>query len=325
MPAPVAIVIPCFRQAHLLGEALESCAAQRPLPAETIVVDDGSPDDVAAAVLPFAERLPIRLVRRDNGGLSAARNAGLAESQSAYLVFLDADDRLCQGALAAGLAGLEAHPQAAFVWGGYRCMDLSGRHYGSAILPAPSPEPLLDLLTGNVIGMHATVMYRRGPLIAAGGFAEALRACEDWDVYLRLAKSHKVASHRHVCADYRRHAGGMSRDFMRLIDAGLIVLDAHRPLPGEPVARHRAWRRGRLRLVGLNLKRAVGAGLGAALRGDWTDLGAVTRTVARYCMILLSLGSPRFGPELVPLDAPHRVAEAAKSAIGPVTTAREQA
>jgi glycosyltransferase involved in cell wall biosynthesis len=325
MPAPVAIVIPCYRQAHLLGEALKSCAAQQPLPAEIIVVDDGSPDDVAAAVLPFAERLPIRLVRRDNGGLSAARNTGLEESRSPYLVFLDADDRLCPGALAAGLACLQAHPQAAFVWGGYRSMDLDGRYYGAASLPAPSPEPLLDLLSGNVIGMHATVMYRRAPLLAVGGFAEALRSCEDWDVYLRLAIKHEVASHRHVCADYRRHAGGMSRDFIRLIDAGLIVLDAHRPLPGEPAARHRAWRRGRLRLVGLNLKRAVAAGLEAALRGDLTESGAVTRTVARYCTILLSLGSPRFGPELVPLDSAHPVAEAAKQAIGPVTTAREQA
>ncbi len=106
MPAPVAIIIPCYRQAHLLGEALESCAEQQPLPAEIIVVDDGSPDDVSAAVAPYAERLPIRLIRRENGGLSAARNTGLEASQSAYLVFLDADDRLCPGAVAAGLACL---------------------------------------------------------------------------------------------------------------------------------------------------------------------------------------------------------------------------
>ena len=191
LPAPVAVIIPCYRQAHLLGEALESCAAQHPLPAEVIVIDDGSPDDVSAAVEPFAECLPIRLVRRENGGLSAARNTGLEVGRSPYLFFLDADDRLCRGAVAAGLDCLAAHPDTAFVWGGYRNMDLAGRHYGAPSLPAPGPEPLLDLFGGNVIGMHATVMYRRAPLIAAGGFAEGLRACEDWDVYLHLAKAHE--------------------------------------------------------------------------------------------------------------------------------------
>lgn len=324
MPAPVAIIIPCYRQAHLLGEALESCAAQQPLPAEIIVVDDGSPDDVSAAVAPYAERLPIRLIRRENGGLSAARNTGLEASQSAYLVFLDADDRLCPGAVAAGLACLAAHPSAAFVWGGYRNMDLAGQHYGAPSLPAPGPEPLLDLLGGNVIGMHATVMYRRAPLSAAGGFAEGLRACEDWDVYLRLARRHEVASHRHISADYRRHAGGMSRDFIRLIDAGLAVLDAHRPGEDEPAARHRAWRRGRLQIVGLNLQRAIAGGLKAAARGDWQEVLAAIRIVTRYLAILLTLGYPGIGPKLAGFATPQPLPEAVPEIIGPAATADER-
>ena len=325
VPAPVAIIIPCYRQAHLLGEALESCAAQDSQPAEIIVVDDGSPDDVAAAVDPFAEQLPIRLVRRENGGLSAARNTGLAVSRSPYLVFLDADDRLCPGAVAAGLACLEAHAQAAFVWGGYRNMDVAGRYYGEPSLPVPGPEPLLDLLGGNVIGMHATVMYRRGPLSAAGGFAEELRACEDWDVYLRLAKMHEVASHRHISADYRRHAGGMSRDLIRLIDAGLAVLDAHRPGEDEPSSRHRAWRRGRRQIVGLNLQRAAAAGLKAASRGNWPEVLAAIRVITRYLAILLTLGYPGNGPKLAGFAAPQPLAEAVlPETIGPATTADER-
>lgn len=125
MPAPVASIIPCCEQAHLWGGALASCTAQYPLPAEIIVIDDNSPDDISAAAEPFAERPPIRLVRWENGGLSFARSTELEVSRSPHLVvFLDADDRLCPGAVAAGLDSLEAHAHAAFVWGGYRNTDL---------------------------------------------------------------------------------------------------------------------------------------------------------------------------------------------------------
>ena len=298
MTAPVAIVIPCYKQAHLLGEALSSSLAQAPPPAEIIVVDDGSPDDVVGTVAAMGEAPSIRLVRRPNGGLSAARNTGLEVSRSPYLVFLDADDRLCPGALAAGLACLAEHAHAAFVHGGYRNMDLAGTYWPSPTLPRPGPTTLLDLLAGNLVGMHGTVLYRREPLVAAGGFDEALRSCEDWDVYLRLARTHEVVAHRHVCADYRRHSGGMSQDFDRLIDAGLTVLERHRPAAGDPPARHRAWRRGRVHLTGLNLKRAVVAGFRALGRGEMAEPIAALRTVARYWPILITLGAAGFGPRL---------------------------
>jgi glycosyltransferase involved in cell wall biosynthesis len=298
MTAPVAIVIPCYGQAHLLGEAVASCLAQLPPPAEIIVVDDGSPDDVAAAVAEFGEQPSIRLVRRANGGLSAARNTGLAASTSPFLVFLDADDRLCPGALAAGLACLAAHPAAAFVWGGYRNMDADGTYWPAPSLPRPTTSPYLALLTGNVIGMHATVMYRRQPLTESGGFDERLRACEDWDVYLRLAKGHPIACHSHVAADYRRHAGGMSRDFTRLIDAGLAVLERHRPAPDAPAVQHRAWRRGRIQLTGLNLKRALVQAAKALARGDLAEPHAAIRTVARYLPVPLFFGAHGFGPRI---------------------------
>ena len=311
MIARVAIVIPCYKQAHLLGEALQSCLAQDPPAAEIIVVDDGSPDDVEGAIAALGAGTAIRLVRRPNGGLSAARNTGLHASRSPYLVFLDADDRLCPGALAAGLACLEAHRHAAFTFGGYRNMDIDGRYWPKPALPRPGPTTLVDLLGGNVVGMHATVMYRREPLVAAGGFDEALQSCEDWDVYLRLAQEHEAVAHRHITADYRRHAGGMSQAFDRLIDAGLMVLERHRPQPTDPPAQHRAWRGGRLQLTGTNLKRAVVAGLTTLARGERGQPVATLRTVRRYLPIVLALGAHGFGPAVgSPVRRPWRASAA---------------
>ena len=89
-PAAVSVIIPCYGQAHFLGEAIESVLGQTH-PAEVVVVDDGSPDNTAEV----AARYPgIRCVRQDNRGLGGARNAGFAVSKGDYVMFLDADDRL---------------------------------------------------------------------------------------------------------------------------------------------------------------------------------------------------------------------------------------
>ena len=96
--ALVSVVIPCYNQAHFLGEAIESVLAQTYPHLEIVVVDDGSTDNTGEV----AARYPgVRYVRQENQGLAAARNTGLRHSSGDYLVFLDADDRL----LATGRGG----------------------------------------------------------------------------------------------------------------------------------------------------------------------------------------------------------------------------
>src|SRR5215204_1671374 len=101
----VSVVIPCYKQAHFLGEAIESVLAQSYPNFEIIVVDDGSPDNTSEVAASYPR---VRLVRQENQGLSAARNSGLSRSEGEYVVFLDADDRLLPGALQVGLECLEA-------------------------------------------------------------------------------------------------------------------------------------------------------------------------------------------------------------------------
>src|SRR5919112_291203 len=119
----VSVVIPCYNQAHFLGEAIESVLAQSYPNFEIIVVDDGSTDDTSEV----AGRYPkVRLVRQENQGLSGARNAGLARSEGEYVVFLDADDRLLPEALETGLEYLDAHSECAFASGRYRFIGGDG-------------------------------------------------------------------------------------------------------------------------------------------------------------------------------------------------------
>src|SRR5437868_12767968 len=88
----VSIIIPCYNQAEFLSEAIDSALAQTYRPIEVLVVNDGSPDETEKVARSYGER--IEYISRDNGGLSAARNTGIARARGCYLKFLDSDDQL---------------------------------------------------------------------------------------------------------------------------------------------------------------------------------------------------------------------------------------
>lgn len=216
----VSIIIPCYNQAPFLGEALESACGQTYPRLEILVVDDGSTDETPEVV----RRLPsVRYIRESNQGLSAARNTGLAYSTGRYLVFLDADDRLVPHAVEVGLAALAAHPECACVAGHYRLISAEG-----ALLRQWPRAPVDDdayaaLLRRNHIGMHATVLYRRAIFEEVGGFDRSVRACEDYDLLLRIARRYPIYCHDTVVAEYRQHEANMSRDPALMLKAALTV------------------------------------------------------------------------------------------------------
>ena len=155
----VSVIIPCYGQAHFLGEAIESVLGQGYRHKEIIVVDDGSPDHAREVATSYAG---VRYIFQENQGLPGARNTGIRESRGTYLVFLDADDRLLPEALQTGVEQLHAHPGCAFASGHHHHIRVDGSPFGKA--PAQPPigaDPYRALLLQNYIGMHASVIYRR--------------------------------------------------------------------------------------------------------------------------------------------------------------------
>jgi glycosyltransferase involved in cell wall biosynthesis len=235
----VAVVVTTYNDAEFLREALASVLLQSPIPNEIIVIDDGSAVDPAPIVAEFPMAT---FFRKANGGLASARNAGLNAASSAFITFLDADDRYRSNAIAAGLECFARSPEAAMVYGGHARIRRDGTQIGSEIYRSISADPYADMLASNVIGMHATVLYRRDVLVTLGGFDEGLRRCEDYDLYLRLAQRYSVASHSQIIAEYRWHGRNISRNTSRMLEAALLVHDRHREQKGD---RGRAWREGR--------------------------------------------------------------------------------
>lgn len=232
----VAVVIPCFDQAHFLGEAIHSALAQSPEPADVIVIDDGSSDDPAAVTGNYPA---VTLIQQANRGLAAARNAGLAAATAGKVIFLDADDRLLPGAIASGLRCFMDHPDAAFVYGGYRLVDRK-READRFTLASTR----CDLIQSNWIAMIGTVMFDRSKLAEIGGFDEELRMCEDWDAYLRLTRRHGFAAHPDIVARYVWHGANMSANRKRLKEWIEVVRQKERQR-GLTAEEGRAWNAGR--------------------------------------------------------------------------------
>ncbi len=225
----VSVIIPCFNLGKFLGEAIESVLSQN-CPEhiiEVIVVDDGSTDATRLVALGFGAK--IRYCYQTNSGLAAALNKGLQLASGHYTVCLDADDRLAPKAITSGLECFETNRASDLVFGGFSRIDHYGLQTNDLLVEYPCPaDPYEALLRQNFIRMHSTVMYRTTALKRVGGFDENLQAFEDYDMFLRIARSGSFASHRGHVAEYRTYGTSMSADPFFMLPKGLAVLERQR-------------------------------------------------------------------------------------------------
>jgi glycosyltransferase involved in cell wall biosynthesis len=238
--ARVAVVIPCYKQAHFLGDAIESTLNQTIPASEVVVIDDGSPDDVAGVVARYPG---VRYIRQRNQGLSAARNTGIRNTSSEFLIFLDSDDRLLPHAIERGIAQHTRHPGCGFV---------AGRMYviaadGSLLRPwqpFPETDDYFAQLLVNHCGIYPlAVMYRRDAIEAVGGgFDTSLRSAEDWDMDIRLARRFPFHLYDEPIAEYRKHGSNMTGNAAVMMKSIISVLNGQRALT-RGNARHEAARR----------------------------------------------------------------------------------
>jgi hypothetical protein len=241
--ARVAVIVTAYQKARYLDRAITSCVEQDHPDLEVIVVDDGSTDDPGAVVARYDG---VRYVRKENGGPSSARNEGIRSTTADLVVFVDGDDWLLPGAVSANVAAFDVVPRPAMVAGGYvdwwESMsaepDLSrtSTAFGATGTPV-AHRGFVDLLRhGNHIGMLGAVMFDRAALVSSGGWDDATRACEDYDVYLRVARDHLVAYHDRPLAVYRRHDTNLSLDSPLMLETGIRVLRRQRAAcAGDPV------------------------------------------------------------------------------------------
>ncbi len=162
--------MPVYNGERYLGEALESVFAQDYRPFEVVVVDDGSSDGSADVAGSFAEVL---LLRQENAGPAAARNAGLARAKGEFAAFVDADDVIPPEKLTLQISYLLEHPHVSCVLGRQEWID-------------PPAWLRRDAVYGELGGIPPlSMVFRTGVLRELGGFEPSLPTGEDMDLLMR--------------------------------------------------------------------------------------------------------------------------------------------
>jgi glycosyltransferase involved in cell wall biosynthesis len=232
------VVVPAYQAAGTIAEALESAFAQSRPPLEVLVVDDGSTDDLDAALAPYRDR--IVLIRQPNRGEAAARNAGVRAARGDFVVALDADDTFLPERLEALAELAQARPDLDILTtdAHLRLGDsMVGRYYR-------------DRDTFEVADQRASILresfiwppaVRRSVWLAHGGFDEDQEhrgmPWVDWEFYARLI----VAGSRAGLVDeplavYRLHPGSLTGSRLRTLQGRVVALERMGRIPGLTAA-----------------------------------------------------------------------------------------
>jgi len=225
----VSVVIPAFDAERTVGAAISSALWQTYRDLEVVVVDDGSRDSTAMLAAGFPE--PVRVVRRENGGVAAARNQGIAEARGELIAFCDADDVLLPLHLE---ALVEVYDRAGGIatsncyWLFDAGIHPSRVRYKSGF-PRP-PRQRLAILEQNFVSTMS--LFPKTLWEELGGFDEELALAEDWDFWLRaILAGRRVALQPRPLALYSWRGDSLAADPARM--------DEHvRTLLGKALARN---------------------------------------------------------------------------------------
>jgi glycosyltransferase involved in cell wall biosynthesis len=189
--------MPVYNRIDILQSVVETILSQSYKNIELIIVDDCSSEDIEKVVKRLEDKR-IKLIRRcANGGAAAARNTGVAVANGDYIAFHDSDDFCTVGRLDLSARALSTLPDDYIGIYGVRIFYTSAcepdySRVNVSIKPAPNEKILSGDLSartmhGNIINLP-TLLVRKSALQACGGFDEALRQNEDWDLCLRLTR-----------------------------------------------------------------------------------------------------------------------------------------
>lgn len=182
------MLLPVRNGARFLALALDSLIAQADITHEIIAIDDGSCDDTPAILHRYATQHPnLRVLIGKGNGLSRALNLGLSRARGRYIARMDADDIALPGRLAAQCHYLDQHPEIGVLGTQALRIDPTGARSGRVRVPTGSQRVRTALEISCAL-IHPTVMLRREPLLAVGGYRPQFDGAEDYDLWLRLSE-----------------------------------------------------------------------------------------------------------------------------------------
>ncbi|SFK21895.1 glycosyltransferase family 2 protein [Methylocapsa palsarum] len=185
----LSIVIPAYNVAPYIEAAVLSALRQTLHDIEVIVVDDGSTDATSVIVQSLVDKLKdprLLVIRQENGGLSAARNAGIRAARGEFIGLLDGDDIWLPGKAVLHIEVMVVDPMIGITFSHSEYLTEKGERTGHLLL-AGNPRPSLhEMIRRNHFGNGSTVVARRACFREAGLFRKELRSCEDYEMWRRI-------------------------------------------------------------------------------------------------------------------------------------------
>lgn len=226
----ISVVIPAYNYAKTLPRAVNSVIAQLgEAQAELLVIDDGSTDATPQVVeqLLVEHAGAFRALRKPNGGLSSVRNRGIEEARGQYLIFLDADDEMAPGALAAVARHIADNPESRLIIGGHWSVFSDGRRvqHSATPLPATPRERVRGYLLEKTVSLSngACVMHRE--VFGPGNYPLHLRNVEDIPVFAQVLARFPCSTLDQPLALIHKHNDSMRHDLKQSLAAGVGMVD----------------------------------------------------------------------------------------------------
>ncbi len=197
-PAPhfplVSVIMTVYNGESHLAQAIDSVRQQSMLDFELLIIDDGS-DDLTPQILSEAQKDEprIQVISRPRLGVRPILlNLAIANARGKYIAILDADDMAEPYRLEKQVAFLEKHPDVGLL--GTTCKFLNETTGRETVRRSPLTDSELrkSFLRGNPI-VHSSIMAPRQVINAIGGYNEAFRLSEDYELYIRIATLYQIA------------------------------------------------------------------------------------------------------------------------------------
>lgn len=224
----VSVIVPVYNVAKYITATIQSVLSQTYENFELLLIDDGSPDNSVAICQQFDDSR-IKIIRQPNRGLSAARNAGIRNSQGDYLAFLDGDDLWLPDKLTKHVAHLNQSGEIGVSYSASAFINENGDSLGIYQIPQLQNVTLRDILCRNPIGNGSTPVIRREVLeeiafeanlygtVETFYFDDQFRYSQDIECWSRIAAqtNWQMAGIGEALTLYRVNSGGLSANLMK--------------------------------------------------------------------------------------------------------------
>jgi len=221
----VSVIIPAYNAMVHLPETIATVLEQTYTDFEVVVVNDGSTDKIEEWIVQISDPR-IKLVSQANLGLAGARNTGISESQGEYLAFLDADDLWESTKLAKQVQILDNHPEVGLVYTWVAYIDEQGNSTGRVVNNQQQGEIWQELTQRNLVECGSVAMVRRQCFEQCGLFDSNLGSfVEDWDMWLRIAKSYPFQVVKEPLVYYRQVTNSASRNWEAMAKSYQLVIE----------------------------------------------------------------------------------------------------